>query len=213
MLNRLALITAGFAALPAIAFAHPHIYAEARMDIIESDSGTVSEVRNLWRFDDMFSASVVMDFDNNSNLTLDDNELSEIGATVLESLAEFDYYTYVTVDGKNVQMEKPDKIHVTYDNQQVIMFFSIKPKTELAINGTLSFGAWDPTLYTALDFANDMDLTTEGSKISMCKRTVVRPDADEVMEQNQDKLTESFFEDPTSNDLSKLFATRLELSC
>ncbi|MGQ3281388.1 MAG: DUF1007 family protein, partial [Shinella sp.] len=64
----LPLLVAGAAFIaPAVAFAHPHIFAEARLEVVAGEDGTVSELRNVWRFDDMFSASVVMDFDKNSN--------------------------------------------------------------------------------------------------------------------------------------------------
>lgn len=52
------------------------------MEIVEGPNGTVQEVRNIWRFDEMFSASVVMDYDKNSDLKLDKDELAEIGNTV-----------------------------------------------------------------------------------------------------------------------------------
>jgi ABC-type uncharacterized transport system substrate-binding protein len=48
---------------------------------------------------------------------------------------------------------------------------------------------------------------------SDCSRTVVRPDPDEAIAQNQSKLTDAFFNDPAGTDMSKIFATRLELDC
>ena len=46
-----------------------------------------------------------------------------------------------------------------------------------------------------------------------CTRAVIRPDPDEAISQNQASLTDEFFTDPTGTDLSKIFATRLELTC
>jgi ABC-type uncharacterized transport system substrate-binding protein len=34
-----------------------------------------------------------------------------------------------------------------------------------------------------------------------------------VISQNSKSLTDAFFNDPTGTDMSKLFATRLELTC
>jgi ABC-type uncharacterized transport system substrate-binding protein len=206
-------IAASLSLLPVAADAHPHIFAEARMEIIEGPDGTIQEVRNIWRFDEMFSSSVVLDFDKNSDLKLDEAELAEIGSTVVESLADYSYYTFITSGGKDVALTKPDTIHVTYQDNQILMFFSLKPQAPLPIKGKLSFGSWDPTMYTAIDFANDTDLVTEGKDINACKRSVVRPDPDEVMAQNQDNLTEAFFNDPAGTDMTKLFATRLEVAC
>ena len=213
MNRRFLLLAAGLACIPVAASAHPHIFAEARMEIVEGPNRTIQEVRNIWRFDEMFSASVVMDYDKNSDLKLDKDELAEIGNTVLESLAEYSYYTFITADGKPVEFGKPDAIHVDYKDQQILMFFSVKPLKPLAVKGRLSFGAWDPTMYTAIDFAKDGDIATEGKDLKACKQHVVRPDPDEVISQNQNTLTDAFFNDPTGTDMTKLFATRLEVTC
>ncbi|MEC9463046.1 MAG: DUF1007 family protein, partial [Pseudomonadota bacterium] len=50
------------------ALSHPHIFAEARVEIVAADDGTLKELRNVWRFDDIFSSSVLMDFDKNTDL-------------------------------------------------------------------------------------------------------------------------------------------------
>jgi ABC-type uncharacterized transport system substrate-binding protein len=210
----LPLLVAGAAlAAPAAALAHPHIFAEARLEVVASEDGTVSELRNVWRFDEMFSASVVMDFDKNSNAALDPDELAEVGQTVLESLEEFSYYTTITEDGKSIKIAKPDAINVDYKDGQLLMFFTVKPGEAMSLKGKLTFGVYDPTMYAAMDFASDDDLIAVGDKFTACKRAVVRPDADEVLAQNQDSLTEAFFNDPADTDMSKLFATRLELTC
>lgn len=213
MKRRFLLLAAGLTSVPVVAVAHPHIFAEARMEIVEGPNGTVQEVRNIWRFDEMFSASVVMDYDKNSDLKLDKDELADIGNTVLESLAEYSYYTFITADSKPVAFGKPEAIHVDYKDNQILMFFSVKPTKPLAIKGKLSFGAWDPTMYTAIDFAKDADLATEGKDLNACKHHVVRPDPDEVLAQNQSTLTDAFFNDPTGTDMTKMFATRLEVTC
>ncbi|WLS07367.1 DUF1007 family protein [Shinella sumterensis] len=207
-------LLAGAALLaPATAFAHPHIFAEARLEVTANEDGTISELRNVWRFDEMFSASVVMDFDKNGDNQLDPDELAEIGKTVLESLEEFSYYTTITEDGKTVKVAKPDAINVDYKDGQLLMFFTVKPGEVMPLKGKLTFGVYDPTMYAAMDFASDDDLVVVGNKFAACKREVVRPDPDEVLAQNQASLTEAFFNDPAGTDMSKMFATRLELTC
>ncbi|GMB81822.1 DUF1007 family protein [Shinella zoogloeoides] len=210
----LPLLVAGTALLaPVAALAHPHIFAEARLEVVANDEGTISELRNVWRFDELFSASVVMDFDKNSNGQLDPDELAEVGKTVLESLEEFNYYTTITEDGKTVKVAKPDVINVDFKDGQLLMFFTVKPGEVMPLKGKLTFGVYDPTMYASMDFASDSDLVTVGDKLEACKHQVVRPDPDEVLSQNQASLTDAFFNDPTGTDMSKLFATRLEVTC
>ena len=77
----------------------------------------------------------------------------------------------------------------------------------------VAIGVYDPTMYTAIDFAKDEDMVTEGEGFRLCKRAVIRPDPDQVLAENQANLTSAFFDDPAGTDMTKLFATRLELTC
>jgi ABC-type uncharacterized transport system substrate-binding protein len=199
-------------ATPAITIAHPHVFADARLEVVATSDGTIQELHNVWRFDDVFSSQVLLDFDKNTNLVLDQPELEEIGRTVLASLEEFGYYTTLTLDGKSVAVAKPDVINVDFKDGQILMFFAIKPAASMPLKGKLTFGVYDPTLYASIDFPTDQDLVLIGD-FKSCKHAVVRPDPDTVLAENKANLTDAFFNDPTGTDMSKLFATRLEVTC
>jgi ABC-type uncharacterized transport system substrate-binding protein len=205
-------VLALLALVPVAAEAHPHVFADARLEIVAGDDGHVAELHNIWRFDEVFSSSVLMDFDKNTNLTLDPDELAEIGKTVLTSLEEFGYYTTLTDNGKSVKVSKPDMINVDYRDGQLLMFFAVRPATPMPLKGKLTFGIYDPTLYASIDFPSDKDVVLMG-KFDTCKSAIVRPDPDEVLAENKANLTDAFFNDPTGTDMSKLFATRAEVTC
>jgi ABC-type uncharacterized transport system substrate-binding protein len=214
MKKRLAIITALAAcALPYAASAHPHIFVESRLEVIGGPDGMVQELRNVWRFDEVFSSSVLLDFDKNTDLKLDESELAELGETMRTSLGDYHYFTTLTVNGATVGVQKPDVIHVTFKDGQILVFFSVKPDKPMPLKGRLTFGIYDPTMYTAIDFPTDKDLVAEGPAFAKCQHKVIRPDPDEVLSQNSASLTDAFFNDPTGTDMSKMFATRLELTC
>lgn len=212
VLRKLLPLAALSALAPVAAMAHPHVFADARLEVVAGADGNIQELHNVWRFDEVFSSSVLMDFDKNTNLVLDPPELEEIGKTVLASLQEFNYYTTLTVDGKLIGVAKPDVINVDYKDGQILMFFAVKPAAPMPLKGKLTFGVYDPTLYASMDFPSDEDLVLIGD-FKACKHTVVRPDADTVIAENKSTLTDAFFTDPTGTDMSKLFATRMEVTC
>lgn len=191
---------------------HPHVFAEARLEVMLNSDKTVKSLRHLWRFDDLFSSTVLMEFDKNADLKLDDAELAEVSKTVFESIGEYNYFQVVTVDGKNVAMKPPANLIANFEDQQLIILFETEPKEPLKLSGKIDFGVYDPTFYTAIDFTDDANLAVADLP-STCTRTVVRPDPDEAISQNQQSLTEAFFNDPSGTDMSKIFATRLELNC
>ena len=209
----LASAAAAFLASTVPAFVHPHVFAEARLDVTLNPDKSVKSLRHLWRFDDVFSSTVLMEFDKNADLQLDDAELQEVANTVTTSLAEYDYFQVVTEDGKDVAMKPPAQLIANYENNQLIILFESEPKEPLKLSGKVDFGVYDPTFYTAIDFTEDDNMAVDGGLPAGCTRTVVRPDPDEALAKNQSKLTDAFFNDPTGTDMSKIFATRLELSC
>ena len=212
MLKTFLPLTAIMLALPLAAHAHPHVFADARLEVVAGPDGNIQELHNVWRFDEVFSSSVLMDFDKNTNLVLDRPELEEIGRTVLASLQEFGYYTTLSHDGRKIGVAKPDVINVDYKDGQILMFFAVKPAAPMPLKGKLTFGVYDPTLYASIDFPTDQDLVLMGD-FKGCKHAVVRPEPDTVIAENQSSLTDAFFDDPTGTDMSKLFATRMEVTC
>ena len=191
---------------------HPHVFAEARLDVVVNGDQTVKSLRHLWRFDDLFSSTVLMEFDKNSDLMLDDAELQDVSNTVFASIAEYEYFQLVSAEGKDVAMKPPASLMANYENNQLIILFESEPKEPLKLKGKVDFGVYDPTFYTAIDFIEDDNMTVQNLPAT-CTRTVIRPDPDEAIAQNQASLTDEFFTDPTGTDLSKIFATRLELTC
>ncbi|WP_246727825.1 DUF1007 family protein [Chelativorans sp. Marseille-P2723] len=194
------------------AAAHPHVFAEARLDVAVGQNGQVEALRHVWRFDDLFSSTVLLEFDRNQNLELDANELQEVADIVFGSLAEFDYFQIVTVDGRDVEMQPPSPFIADFVDSQLIILFESRPVKPLELKGLVGFGVYDPTFYTAIDFAEDSYLVVENLP-DHCTREVIRPDPEEAIAQNQQTLTDAFFNDPAGNDLSKIFATRLEIAC
>jgi len=194
------------------ASAHPHVFAEARLDVMVTPEGDVRSLRHLWRFDDLFSSTVLVEFDANGDLKLDESELAEVSKTVFDSLAEFGYFQIVRANGASVAMKPPPKLMAQYQDDQLIILFESEPESALRLAGKVDFGVYDPTFYTAIDFIED-DYMAVDSMPAGCERAVIRPDADEALAQNQSTLTEAFFNDPSGTDYSSIFATRLEITC
>lgn len=207
-----AVLLTGAMMTAAPAWAHPHVFAEASLEIVVDTNGNVEALRHLWRFDDLFSSTVLLEFDKNSDLELDIEELELVAEVIHESLAEFDYFQFVTVDGGAIKMQPPERMIADFQDNQLIVLFESHPAEKLHLAGIAGFGVYDPTFYTAIDFYDDASLSVTALP-AHCESKVVRPDPDEAIAMNQSTLTDAFFADPASNDMSKLFATRLELTC
>jgi ABC-type uncharacterized transport system substrate-binding protein len=198
------------ALMAAPASAHPHVFADARLELLINPDGTVKSLRHVWRFDDFFSSTVLVQFDKNKDLKLEKPELAALEKTVHDSLADYNYFQLVTQNGKDVAMQAPAHMIADFKDNRFLLLFESHPKEPLKLAGKTDFVVYDPTFYTAIDFHTDADLVVDGLPAN-CAKKVIRPDPDQAIAQNQKTLTDAFFNDPT--DLSKIFATKLEITC
>jgi ABC-type uncharacterized transport system substrate-binding protein len=216
MRNCKSIVVYSFAAavtlLPTPALVHPHVFAEAKLNVEIDGTGTVSKLSHVWRFDEIFSETVMFEFDKDADGKISADEQAQVSKTIVESIGEYNYFEAVIDNGKEVKMAKPADLLAAFDGKTLVVSYSNAPETPLKAAGKVSFGIYDPTFYTAIDFIEDTDLKVAGAPAS-CKSEVVRPDADEAIAQNQGSLTEQFFTDPQGTDMSKIFATRIELTC
>src|SRR5687768_18506435 len=88
------------------AAAHPHVFIENKMAFV-FDAGKVTALRLTWAFDDVFSDSLLTQFDADGDGAFDDLEIKAVGEGVLPNLKMFHYFTYVFVDGKQLDPIDP----------------------------------------------------------------------------------------------------------
>lgn len=198
---------------PAHAFAHPHVFVEANLEILRDADGAVTELRHVWRFDELFSSTVMLDFDTDGDGKLSTQELDEVSATVTESLGEYDFYTEIRLDGESQDFVPPPKIMVDYQDGQVLMFFAETMKQPLQIaDKSFRVAVSDPTYYVAMEIANESSIQITG-KGTACAVAIERPDFDKLYAQNSQTLTEQFFNNPTNASLGDQWLTWIDFKC
>ncbi len=211
--NTLLLIICAAAAIVASpASSHPHVFAEAKLSLVLNPNGTVEKLSHVWVFDDVFSSTVLVEFDTDQDLKLSAAELQEVQNTIVESIGEFNYFQTIKSNGSEITMVRPPNLTARMDDQTLVISFDSSPEKILPLHGTVSFGIYDPTFYTAIDFVEDTDMTAPVLPAG-CAAKVVRPDPEEAMAQNQKNLTDAFFQTTDPATMSQLFATRLEVTC
>jgi ABC-type uncharacterized transport system substrate-binding protein len=195
--------------------AHPHVFADARMEIVGDGTDKVEAIRNIWRMDEMFSTSVVVDYDKNKNSALDDDELQAVADTVKESIAEYSFYTFVQRAGVPVKLRPPDDIRALFQDGQLLIFFEMKPEVPIDLKaGPITVAAFDETFFTAFEFADDgfqlVDLAPS------CKSAVTVPDEDEAAQQWMASIASLGPDQSVPEDgvnYARILATRAEIRC
>ncbi|BDA84822.1 ABC transporter substrate-binding protein [Aureimonas sp. SA4125] len=171
-----------FLGSPLPAHAHPHVFVSATMTVSATPEGDLLAVHNSWWMDELFSSSVVVDFDENANGRLDPEELSAVGKQVGTSIKEWSYYTFVRQGAGDVALAAPAALDVVFDAKrgQLQFSFQMKPEKPLRLKGqTTTFSNFDDTYFVAFDFAETGAFVTKDLP-SGCKSGESAPSPDEA---------------------------------
>lgn len=82
------------AALGVPARAHPHVFVEARAEVVYDGKGNVTAIRHHWRFDDAFTAFALQGLDTDGDGAYSREELAELAEVNISSLKDFAYFTF-----------------------------------------------------------------------------------------------------------------------
>lgn len=185
------------------------------MELVGAPDGTLAAVRNVWRMDELFSSSVLVDFDKNANGKLDEEELEAVGETIRASIAGHAYYTSVETGGRPVKLAAPDAIRALYQDGQLLLFFEMKAGERLDLKTQpLTVANFDDSFYVAFNYsAKSFGLVDMPAS---CKETFIVPDEDAAARQwvkamaalgpNQDAPADGV-------NFSAILAARMEVKC
>lgn len=196
--------------------AHPHVFATSKMEIVGDADGKLVAIRNIWQMDELFSTSVVLDFDKNANNVLDDAELEAVGQTVRESIAEWGFYTFVRTGGRDVKMQPPADIRTLYENGQLLMFFEMPTAEPIDLKTQpISVSNFDETFFVAFDYEDETAFTLVGMPAT-CTKGMTVPDEDAAAAEWMASIANLGPDEEvpdTGVDFSELLATRIDVKC
>ena len=172
--------------------AHPHVFIDANLEIARDDQGRATEIRHVWRFDEIFSSSVVLDFDTDGDGKLGLKELEEVASTVKKNIAEFNFYTEVRDGNEVVNFYEPDPFLADFVDGQLILILALElEKPQQMTGGGFRVAVSDPTYYVAIEFNALAGITVTG-KGGACKSDVVVPDWDALFARDAERINKLF---------------------
>jgi ABC-type uncharacterized transport system substrate-binding protein len=118
--------------IAAPAQAHPHVWVTMRTEVVYAPDGSITGIRHAWSFDDMFSTFATQGLESKEKGKFTRDELAPLAKVNVESLKEFDYFTYATADGKKAELAEPAPDYwLDYANEVLTLNFTLPFKTPL----------------------------------------------------------------------------------
>jgi ABC-type nickel/cobalt efflux system permease component RcnA/ABC-type uncharacterized transport system substrate-binding protein len=147
------------ALLPLPAFAHPHIFIDAKTAITFNDAGQVVAIHNTWVFDQAYSAWSIQGLDTNNDGQYSKAELQPLADDNMNGLADYEYYTFAG-EGKdpNLKFSHGSNATLDYDGKQTTLNFDVALAQPYAIRKSLELSIDDPEYYVAITFHDPSDI-------------------------------------------------------
>jgi ABC-type uncharacterized transport system substrate-binding protein len=168
---------AGVIAACSAACAHPHVWVTVKSELLYAPDGSVTGVRHAWTFDDMFSTFAVQGIKAKKKGELTREELAPLAKVNVDSLKEYDFFTYAKANGKALGFNDPaDGYHLAYDPKETVLtlYFTLPLKAPVKAK-ELTVEVYDREFFVDFTFAENNPARLVGAP-AHCKLSVIHPE-------------------------------------
>jgi nickel/cobalt exporter len=146
LLIALALLLIGTSA----ALAHPHQWVDAAAEVLFDAQGRIAAIRHHWRFDEAFTAFATQGLDADGDLRLSAEELEPLARENVESLADFDFFTFLSAGDYQAGFGAPTDYSLDLDESRLTLHFTLPLAQPLFSAAPILLQVYDPSYYIAM---------------------------------------------------------------
>jgi ABC-type uncharacterized transport system substrate-binding protein len=190
--------------------AHPHVWVTMTSELVYAADGAVTGVRHAWAFDDMFSAFATQGIEAKQKGVFTREELAPLAQVNVDSLKDFDYFTYAKANGKKAPFNGPTDYWLEYKDNVLVLHFTLPFKAPVKAQ-RLDVEVYDPTYFVDFELA-EKDPVKLVNAPSQCKLTVVQPT--DANASSNAPVNEQFFNSlDASSNWGAQFANKISVKC
>lgn len=155
--------------------AHPHVLNDVHA-VVEFKEGKIVSLFLGWKFDPVFSGSLLKDFDKNKDHRLDAAEVRDIEREAFRDTKDQGYFTYARVGDTAVEWREARDFNVVGLKDSLMYAFRlVLPRPIDPRKEAFSFTTYEETFYIDMDFPTDNAVTVTGEGSQGC-RAKIAPD-------------------------------------
>ncbi|GFO80753.1 MAG: hypothetical protein A49_03800 [Methyloceanibacter sp.] len=154
--------------------AHPHVWATVHSEIVFSPDRKITGIKHAWTFDEFYSAMAVQGLDTNGDGTYSKEELDPLAKVNVESLNEFDYFTFVRKAGEEafLPLKDPEDYWVEYDGTVLTLHFTLPLETPLDPGSKgVTVDVYDPTFFRCVRFRRKGGRQDRRRRARLCRES------------------------------------------
>jgi ABC-type uncharacterized transport system substrate-binding protein len=193
------------------ALAHPHVWVAVRSEVVFDKGGRILGVRHAWEFDEMYSAFAVQGLGKDGKPPTKE-ELAPLAKTNVESLAEFDFFTYAKQNNAKAPFKPPQDVTLEANDKKIVTLrFFLPLETPASAKKPFSFQVYDPTYFVSFGLEKKEPVKLIDAPPG-CSLSLVEPGP--LAANDNRKLSEAFFQNFSPGaDFGVKLATRAVVAC
>jgi ABC-type uncharacterized transport system substrate-binding protein len=159
------------------ASSHPHVWVTVKSELIYAPDGAVTGVRHAWTFDDMFSTFATQGIESKKKGEFTREELAPLADVNVNSLKEYDYFTYAKANGKQVEFNDPAAgYYLDFNPKDTVLtlHFVLPVKTPVKAKD-FTIEVFDREFFVDFSFAEKNPVKLVGAP-AHCKLKLVNPE-------------------------------------
>ena len=156
----------------------------------------------------MFSTYALQGIETKVKGVYSREELSSLAQTNVESLKEFNFFTFARADGKKEKFLEPVDYFLEYKDAALTLHFTLPLKTPVQAK-QLALEVFDPAFFIDFKFADKNPVKLVGAPAA-CQMTFQRPNDGTA---NAQKLGEQNFAGGDGGNFGMMFANKLLVDC
>ena len=154
------------------AAAHLHMFIDSQV-IAVFDEQQLSGFRVRWKFDQMFTASIRLDYDRNRDGQFNDQEARLIEQNAFANLRNYHYFITLTHGDKKYQVEQVEQFDAWMDGDRLAYEFFVPYALPVsAADNRVKLVIFDDTFFCDIAYVDEKPVSIEGLEFVSAKAEI-----------------------------------------
>jgi ABC-type uncharacterized transport system substrate-binding protein len=215
---RFATVLTGLALAPAMALAHPHVWADMRSQLLVSEQGLITGLRVQWTLDKTYAQDALDGMTHLPDGSYSKDDMAKLTAENLDALSSYGYFVNFR------QNDQPQKIGKAQDGDQAFnpkdgrltLLFTVPLETPLdPAKGAVTLKVYDPEFFIDFEYVQDKPLLISRTLPAGCRAQLLPAVGTAATDQTRLMLAGKGkdWKPGAGEDFGSLFAPTAEVKC
>jgi ABC-type nickel/cobalt efflux system permease component RcnA/ABC-type uncharacterized transport system substrate-binding protein len=198
------------------AAAHPHVWIEARSDVVFDERGLIVAINHEWTMDENYTEAAVDGLDVNGDGVYAPEELEALTKENIDSLKEYAYFTAMKTGNDPVAFGEVTEAGQLWSDKRLKLHFRLPLLNPIdPRKSRVFYRVYDPGFFIAIEFPGNDAVSGLGAMPASCRIELQEPVSDQQTADTKAMLATKGvdWQAPPEEDFGAMFAQPIAVLC